>query len=325
MPDREPAAGRSWTNQYGKTCSNDRDEIRAWALRETGKPVQPCSNCLWNTGKAVPAPPRVDRPTGGLGPRAPRPIDAPVEFDGEPVRLAVLRGGAADAPRLVIEGAQWLAETFFRRDPSAVGANSYDTWIDKTQADPGCRDRVIDGDVTAVNATMAARTSHAAWAEVISSTDWSWLETIDPRWDLFETPEADVDWATVAGRLAAAFDATKRPGLGFAVVTKVLHIKRPRLVPVMDSVVIDQIGARVSVDVATWVAAIGQVRAVGRSNLNELRAVCDHLREKGIADRSLVRILDALLWVSSPGSGLFSSLTGWERMVRPRHMPHLAR
>ena len=79
-----------------------------------------------------------------------------------------------------------------------------------------------------------------------------------------------------------------------------------------------EIGARVSDDVATWVAAIGQVRTVGRVNLAELRAVRDHLRAKGIADRSLIRILDALLWVSSPGSGLFSSLAGWERVFRPR-------
>jgi hypothetical protein len=94
--------------------------------------------------------------------------------------------------------------------------------------------------------------------------------------------------------------------------------KRPGLIPVMDSVVIDQIGARVSDDVATWVVAIGQVRAVGRENLAELQGIREHLRARGIADRSLVRILDALLWVSSPGSGLFSSLTGWERVFRPR-------
>jgi hypothetical protein len=63
---------------------------------------------------------------------------------------------------------------------------------------------------------------------------------------------------------------------------------------------------------------VDYVRAVGRVNLDELRAVRDHLHAEGIADRSLVRILDALLWVSSPGSGLFSSLTGWERVFRPR-------
>jgi hypothetical protein len=305
-----------WTYPYAKTCSEDRGEIETWALRETRKAVKPHSGCLPQERSGV-----VRRPiprTGAAGSRAPRPTEAPTQFKGEPIQITVPRNGDGDAPRLVIEGAQWLAETFFRRDPSAVGHNSYDAWIEATQNNPGHPDRVVDGDVTAVNTTMAARTSHEAWAPVIASTDWSWLEALDPRWDLFETLESDADWTTIAARLVAAFEATKRPGLGLAVVTKILHIKRPRLIPVMDRVVIEQIGARVSDDVATWVAAIGQVRDVGRVNLAELRAVRDHLRAKGITDRSLVRILDALLWVSSPGSGLFSSLTGWERVFRPR-------
>jgi len=82
----------------------------------------------------------------------------------------------------------------------------------------------------------------------------------------------------------------------------------------------------VSDNVATWVGAIGQVRAVGRGNLAELRAVRDHLRTKGIADRSLVRILDALLWVSSPGTP--GSRPGGRRPGCPavgRHPPAGAR
>jgi hypothetical protein len=102
------------------------------------------------------------------------------------------------------------------------------------------------------------------------------------------------------------------------VVTKVLHIKRPRLIPVMDSVVISQLGARVSSDVTTWADAIGQVRAVGRADLTELQAVRDHLVAAGLGSRGLVRILDALLWVSSQGAGLFSSLGDWERVFRVR-------
>jgi hypothetical protein len=196
--------------------------------------------------------------------------------------------------------------------------NSYDTWIAETQEDPERRDRVLDSDVTAVNTTMAARSSHAAWSSVVASEDWSWLERIDPSWDLFETPDASVDWPTMAGRLEAALSATRRTGLGLAVITKVLHIKRPRVFPVIDSVVVEQVGARISDDVSTWIDAIGQVRQVGHANLAELRAVRRHLAEAGIADRSLVRILDALLWASSPGSGMFASLAGWERVFRPR-------
>lgn len=316
--NRPLAHGSLWTDPYAKTCADDRGEIEIWALRETGKAVRPCSHCLPGDSAGRPAALPMRPQVGGVGPRAPRSADTPIEFDGEPIRIIVRRGSVADSPPLVIEGAQWLAETFFRRDPSAVGPNSYDAWIEATREDPQRSNRVVDRDVTAVNTTMAARTSHEAWAPVIASTDWSWLECLDPSWDLLQTPWSATEWALIGQRLATMFAVTKRRGLGLAVITKVLHIKRPQLIPVMDSVVIEQIGARVSDDVATWVAAIGQVRAVGRENLAELQGIRDHLRAKGIADRSLVRILDVLLWVSSPASGLFSSLTGWERVIRPR-------
>ena len=316
--NRVLAPGKRWTDPYGKTCSDDRGEIESWALRETGKAVSPCGICRPGGGQARPTPRSARSSAGGGGGRTPRAAEAPIAFDGEPIRIVVPRAGSDTAPRLVIEGAQWLAETFFRRDPSAVGPASYDGWIAHTQRDPRLRDQLSDGDVTAINTTMAARTSHAAWAPVLASPEAVGLRGLDPAWDLFETPDDEVAWATMREPLATVLAALDRPGLGLAVVTKVLHIKRPRLVPVMDSVVVGQVGARINDDVASWVDAIDVVRDVGRLNLSELRGIQAHLRAKGIADRSLVRILDALLWVSSPGSGLFSSLAGWEHVVRPR-------
>lgn len=223
-----------------------------------------------------------------------------------------------EGPPLVIEGAQWLAETFFVRDASAVGPLSYDAWIRETRDDPARRNRIVDGDVTAVNRTMAARTPHVAWAPVVAASDWSWLQTLDPDWDLLETSAGEWKSAMVRDRLAAAFSAVHRPSLGIAVVTKVLHIKRPRLIPVLDSLVLAQVGARTTGDVTTWVDALEAVREVGLANLAELRSIREHLQTRGIANRSLVRILDALLWTGSPGSGLFSSLEGWELVLRPR-------
>jgi hypothetical protein len=246
-------------------------------------------------------------------------LKTPIAFDGEPISITIRRTGAAaaTAPPLVIEGAQWLAETFFRRDPSAIGSNSYDAWIADTQRDLDRRDRVTDDDVTAVNRTMAARTSHAAWAPIVESVERSWLEGVDPAWDLFEMDEEA--WATeqVPERLHTAFIATKRPGLHLAVITKVLHIKRPLMFPVLDSVVVTQVGTPITDDIATWVAAMQHVRAIGRSNIGPLIQVREYLESCGIHGRSLVRILDGLLWVSSPGAGLFAHLGGWERVIRP--------
>ncbi len=230
-------------------------------------------------------------------------------------------GAASDAPPLVIEGAQWLAETFFRRDPSAVGASSFDAWIRGTQLDPERRDRIIDDDITAVNRTMAARTSHTRWAPIIVDADQRWLTDLDAQWDLIDM--SDTDWAAseVTKRLRLAFAAVQRPGLGIAVVTKVLHIKRPRLIRVLDSLVLSQIGARTSDDVKTWVVAMEHVRAIGRENLEALSAIRDHLAGQGVGERPLVRILDSLLWTCTPGAALFGHLSQWERIFRPRDTP----
>ncbi len=317
--NRPLAAGRSWTFQYGKACSDDRTEIEAWALRETGKSVEPCGHCL--PGERTSRRRPTDRPPVAtkFGPRAPR-VTNDVTFSGEPVRVTVSPSliAGVDGPPLVIEGAQWLAETFFLRDPSAVGQLSYDAWIEETQNDPQRRDRIVDGDVSAVNRTMAARTPHKTWAAVVALSDWTWLQAVDPRWDLFDMSAADWESALVRQQLVSAFAEIRRPGLGIAVVTKVLHIKRPRLIPVLDSLVLAQVGARATGDVRTWVDALEAVRAVGLANLAQLRMIQEHLRTREIADRSLVQILDALLWAGSAGSGLFPRLTGWERIVRPR-------
>jgi hypothetical protein len=320
--NRPLAKGREWTHQYGKACSDDHAELAEWALRETGKSVHGCGTC------GPPVAPAVDVviPVGALaarahGPRTPRADDREVRHDGEPVRIVIgrtTRGAGRTGPPLVIEGAQWLAELFFRRDPSAVGATSYDTWIEATQHDPERRARIIDEDITAVNRTMAARTSHEAWAPIITGNDWAWLAALDPDWDLLDLDPAVWEEAGVAALLRRAFEAIHRPGLGIAVTTKVLHIKRPGLVPVLDSLVIAQIGGRVDDDPTSWVDAIEHIRAVGRANLPQLRLIREHLRRVGLLDRTLLRVLDALLWTSSPGSNLFSSLDGWERVVRLR-------
>jgi hypothetical protein len=316
--NRPLASDRSWTHAYGKACSDDRAEIESWALREVGKTVSPCGHCLPEVGAPASGAGK-HLPSHAVGSRGPRSLDNPVAFDGVPVRVVIQRpmGLTGTAPPLVIEGAQWLSETFFLRDPSAIGANSYDAWIAETRVDPARRDRVVDGDVTAVNRTMAARTAHAAWAPLVASHDWSWLESIDTAWDLFETDPESWAAASVPDHLAEAFTATRRAGLHLAVITKVLHIKRPRLFPVLDSVVVSQVGAAISDDIGTWVTAMNHVRDVGRANLTSLHQVQAHLDAKGITGRSLVRILDGLLWVSSPGAGMFAQLDGWERVIRP--------
>ena len=318
--NRSLGPGRLWTHLYGKACSDERRELESWATQRTGAHARPCGGCL--RGEGAPGRAYSARPPSvrDHGPRAPQGGVQQVSFEGAPVRIVVrspAHGAGQGAPAFVIEGAQWLAEAFFRNDPSAVGPDSYDGWIDATQSDPDRLSRIVDGDVTAVNRTMAARTPHETWQPVIEASDWSWLSAIDPSWDLLEmTPNAWEEWA-VPDLLRSAFAAIHRRGLGLAVITKVLHIKRPRLIPVVDSLVADQVGARVGSDIGLWVAAVERVREVGQANLDELRRIREHLRQQDIPNRTLVRILDALLWTSHPGSSLYPRLPGWERVLRP--------
>ncbi len=312
--NRPLASGREWTRQYGKSCDDDRAVLEEWALTQTGSATRPCAQCLpGDPARRVTAVANAAPGTGGG--RRPHAAER-VAFLGEPIAI-VVDPPNANSPRLVIEGAQWLAETFFTRDPSAIGPNSYDSWIATTRGSPRLLDRITDEDVTAVNRTMAARSGHAAWGSVIAAGDVPWLEAIDPTWDLVEM--ADSMWSgTVAPALQRAFGEIRRRHLGIAVVTKVLHIKRPRLIPVLDSLVLAQVGARATDDVASWVHGTARVREVAIANVDALIAIRDHLAAKGVHGRSLVRILDSLLWTSSSSAGLFASLDGWERVLRPR-------
>ncbi len=317
--NRPLAADRSWTYAYGKTCAASREELESWALTNGSRLAQPCGICRpGGSPKAVSS--KLPAPAAPHGPRAPQLLLQPLDMTGQgiAVRIEPMPGMAPDAPPLVIEGAQWLSETFFRRDPSAVGPNSFDAYIHQSQLDPTLRDRVTHDNVTAVNTTMAARTSHSTWDGVIQGANWAWLTALDPAWDLIEMSDDAWTASDVERLLEVAFTSVQRPGLQIAVVTKVLHIKRPRLIPVLDSLVLSQIGARYSEDVRTWVAAMKHVRSIGQTNLDGLADIRTHLERNGIGDRSLVRILNSLLWTATPGAALFGHLSQWERVFRPR-------
>lgn len=313
--NRPLAIGREWTRQYGKSCDDDRTVIERWASEQTGASVQPCAHCLPGDPARRPRA-SADSPPGGIaGGRRPRSLPEPITMDGEPITVTI--DGVGGSPRFVIEGAQWLAETFFRRDPSATGPKSYDVRIAFTRRDPWLQDHIVDEDVTAVNTTMAARTGHETWAPIVGEPSLRWLEAIDPTWDLVAMSDDEWSERRVSIRLQDAFKSVQRKSIGIAVATKILHMKRPALIPVLDSLVLAQVGARQTDDVASWVAGTERVRAVGRANSQALDDIGVHLALRGIEGRSAVRILDALLWVSHPAAGFSASLVGWERVLRP--------
>lgn len=208
-------------------------------------------------------------------------------------------------PALVVEDAEQLALDFFRTDPSSA-PGGYDDL-----AGHGDRDRVTRSDIVAINTTMRARSPHAVWDGLISSDSaQGWLSALDPSWDLIALEE---DTWLQRARLAveSALGAAVAPGRGLSVATKVLHLKRPRMFPVLDSLVLQQLGVTESVPP---MRVIDHFRAEGRRNLDGLLAVQADVAKH--YDRSLVRIMDALLWTSHPAAGLAPALRGWRHVIR---------
>jgi len=288
-----PPAGRAWTHFYGKACAADRIEMVAWVRARSGSDPVPCRTCLplgGAGGKAAAAPSQATRAASSPQSHAP---------------LTVSIARMATGPGLVIEDAARLARDFFTLDASSA-PGGYDDLAGR-----GEPDRITSADIVAINTTMRARSSHGAWADLTDHPGpLPWLVDLDPTWDLIALDEET--WTrTAQAAMAAAIGATVARGRGLSVATKVLHLKRPGLFPVLDSLVLQQLGVTESVPPT---AVIEHLRAEGRRNLAALQAIQAALRPTH--ERSLVRILDVLLWSSHPAAGIAPALAGWQHVVR---------
>jgi Family of unknown function (DUF6308) len=291
------------------------EELVGWASAQTGGSPRVCQTCDASTATARNGTPRHRTPASALA----KARTLRETFTGVPVRIEIERldGG----PALVIVGAQWLAELFFRLDASAVGQGSYDARVAVTP-----KNRFDDEDITAVNRTMATHASHIWWSDLLKLEAPEWLADLDPAWDLYKLSDEIWQAAGVSERLARALAAMDAKHRKLAVITKVLHLKRPALVPVLDSLVVDQLGARGN----DPVRVIEHVRGLGRRNLDALLEVQRHLAEKTGEDgqpigRTLVRITDALLWTAHPGSTLHPLLLDWRtelKLPRQEYVAH---
>jgi hypothetical protein len=214
-----------------------------------------------------------------------------------------LRVERVDGGLLVLDG--WnLASRFFSLDSSSVGVGSYDSLAGR--GEPGM---ITASDVTAINRTMRARSPKKYW-EPIMDRPLGWLRGMPENLDLIEA--GDGAWAAGGGQrlVADALAGACGRGRGVSVATKLLHLKRPRLIPVLDDLVVDQLGVSLPseperrAEAAHKAAAlVTHLRGQGRANLPALEQIRSRLTMDG-TDRSLVRILDAVLWLAHPGAVL---------------------
>lgn len=193
---------------------------------------------------------------------------------------------------LIIERAELLAEGFFRLDPSSR-AGGIDALVGSTPSN-----EIVWADLQIINRTFVARSSPEHWKDLFTAGALPWLEVVDPSWDLIALD--DEDWVRLDCRelLGDALSKLLAPYRAQAVATKMLHLKRWRLVPVVDRLVAQQLGAPSTADT---LQIIDHVRAQGRANTQALEAIQMHLAQRGL-ERSFVRILDGLLWTSHPAS-----------------------
>lgn len=207
------------------------------------------------------------------------------------MQLSIARLGGQ--PPFVIENAVWLAEAFFAIDPSGKPGGFDDKARDSAPT------RIEAKDVDAINSTMRARSPQKAWA-ALKGRELPWLKAISPSRDLAKLDD-DAWKDEAASALETAFFALLQKGRGVSMSTKMLHLKRPRLVPVLDSLVVAQLRSPMPTTPAKAVVVIDHVRRVVNENSAVLQQIIDYLRLHGV-DRSPVRVLDALLWGSHQDS-----------------------
>ena len=220
-----------------------------------------------------------------------------------------------DAEVLVLDGLD-LARAFFTGDISAR-PGGYDSMVGLQSPD-----KILDVDITTVNTTMRARSSHASWAPVIAEAQ-TWLRNIPRDLDLIEADESEWEGCNGDALLSAAIGPCLRRGIGLAVATKVLHLKRPRLVPILDSLVAQMLGVNPpdglppQQRLAGGRRLVAAVRQQGRRNLDVLRDIQAELARDHI-ERSLVRVFDAIIWYAHPAAGV----PGIKRSIRVGlHLP----
>lgn len=162
-------------------------------------------------------------------------------------------------------------------------------------------------DIELLNSLMGARTPHHLWEPLLGKRR-RWLQRLDSTLDLITTSERR--WRSVdGGRLIEdALIGCVGHGRNIAVATKLLHLKRPGLFPILDSFVVELLGGRVPVGAEASGRArdaaelVLHLRREGRANIRPLREIQRRLGQRG-TDVPLIRILDAVLWSSHPAAG----------------------
>jgi hypothetical protein len=82
---------------------------------------------------------------------------------------------------------------------------------------------------------MAARTAHARWTDLFTEGPSPILASLGKGWDLIEATPEQWTGESIASHVAGAIAEMRAAHRHHAVITKMLHLKRPSLVPVLEA------------------------------------------------------------------------------------------
>lgn len=206
--------------------------------------------------------------------------------------------------RLLLPDADLRAVRFFAEDISSVDGQHPS--FDERAATGGLRPQYDETDTTAIRRGMRLnRAPGRLWAWVREEAPVGFLDDLPPNLDLIDCTDQEFD--DVAPTLHAALAGFVAPASGqwrrLAVATKIIHLKRPRLVPILDRNVLAVLGLHLPDDaaqaaqVSMGLEAARLIREVGRHNRAGLTDIEAQLKAAG-NPRPPARILDALLWLA---------------------------
>lgn len=197
-----------------------------------------------------------------------------------------------------VGNADFVARFFFTSNESSVGPKS----MDDRALDESHASRFEDADLQFLTGGTEARGSSPYWENLlVLHSSPPWLKHLDPAWDLFRMPEASWRSQDCLALIEKAFEGLYGAHRRKAIITKLLYMKRPRLVPVCDSALAGLTRLRKD-DPEALAGFISYFREQGRKNLGPLEVIQRDLESRGLR-RSLPRILQAVMWCKAASSG----------------------
>lgn len=150
-------------------------------------------------------------------------------------------------------------------------------------------DQITDEDRRIAN-QIAARISAEIWAQIVGQP----IEKIGD-WDLLNM--SDFEWQNRKNVIYQMLGVlVGHPGIGVARLTKALHRKRPKLIPICNSVVLNALGVSAGNKADRIIACMDRLRIIGHKQLFRLQELRKLSKQLG-AEMTELRILELLYWV----------------------------